>query len=127
MLANAPIHPTIPVVDLTRAKRFYEETLGLKVIATDPSPGAQLQAGGGTSVYLYQRPSTNSTHTMAAFVVEDVEAQVRELKARGVAFEELDMPESGLRTVDGVASMGDMKAAWFKDSEGNTIGVTNLN
>ena len=123
MLASASIHPTLPVVDLERAKKFYVETLGLKVIKEDPSPGAVLQAGGGTKLYLYQRAATKADHTVAGFTVADVEATVAELKAKGVVFQELDIPSMGIKTVNGVASFGDMKSAWFNDTEGNILAV----
>lgn len=125
MLTNATVHPTLPVVDLGRAQKFYEDKLGLKVIQTDPSPGALLQAGGGTGIYIYQRAATKADHTAAAFKVQDVEATVKELKAKGVVFEEVEIPGMG-KTVDGVATFGDMKAAWFKDTEGNMLAITNM-
>jgi predicted enzyme related to lactoylglutathione lyase len=124
MLTNAPVHPTLPVVDLERAKKFYEEKLGLKVIQTDPSPGAVLQAGEGTNIYIYQRAATKADHTAASFTVKDVEGTVKELKARGVVFENIDTPS--FKTVDGIFTMGDIKGAWFKDTEGNTLAVTNM-
>ena len=126
MLTNAPVHPTLPVVDLERAKKFYEEKLGLKVIRTDPSPGAILQAGEGTNIYLYQRAATKADHTTASFIVTDVEATVKELKAKGVVFEEIEIPSMGIKTVDGIASKGELKAAWFKDTEGNILVVSNM-
>lgn len=61
---------------------------------------------------------------MAAWVVEDLEAEVAELRGRGVAFEEYDGP--GLRTVDGIATTPAGKGAWFKDSEGNVLTITQL-
>lgn len=79
MLTNASIHPTLPAVDLDRARKFYEDKLGLRVTRTDPSPGILLQGGNGTAVYLYQRGATKADHTAAAFQVDDVEAQVKEL------------------------------------------------
>ena len=124
MLANAPVHATLPVVDFDRARKFYEETLGLKVIKTDPSPGAVLQAGEGTYIYIYKRGATKADHTAASFTVKDVEATVKGLKAKGVVFDELDVP--GIKTVDSVATIGDVKGAWFKDTEGNTLAVTNM-
>jgi catechol 2,3-dioxygenase-like lactoylglutathione lyase family enzyme len=124
MLTNSPVYPTLPVVDLERAKNFYEEILGFKVIRTDPSPGAILQAGDGTSFYLYQRAATKADHTVASFTVSDVGATVNELKARGVVFEEVNAP--GVKTIDGVATMGELKAAWFKDTEGNLLSVANM-
>ena len=128
MLANARVHPTLPVVDLERAKKFYEGTLGLKVILEDPSPGAVLQAGEGTTLYIYQRAATKADHTVAGFTVKDVEATVKELKAKGVIFEDVDFPS--LKTVEGIATMttpaGEFKVAWFKDTEGNTLAVGNM-
>ncbi len=124
MLASAPIHPTLPVVDLARAKKFYEEKLGLKVIRTDPSPGAVLQAGEGMILYIYQRAATKADHTAASFTVKDVEATVKGLRAKGVVFEEYDMP--GPKTVNSIFTMGEMKGAWFKDTEGNILAVSNL-
>jgi catechol 2,3-dioxygenase-like lactoylglutathione lyase family enzyme len=124
MLTNAPVHPTLPVVDLERAKKFYEEKLGLKVIRTDPSPGAVLQGGEGTILYIYQRAATKADHTAASFTVKEVEATVKELKAKGVVFENIDTPS--FKTVDGIFTMGDIKGAWFKDTEGNTLAVTNM-
>ena len=126
MLTNAPVHPTLPAVDLERAKRFYEEKLGLKVTRTDPSPGALLQAGEGTQIYIYQHSATKADHTAASFTVADVEATVKGLKAKGVVFEEVAIPSMGVKTVDGVATMGEMKAAWFKDTEGNILGIVNM-
>jgi catechol 2,3-dioxygenase-like lactoylglutathione lyase family enzyme len=123
MLTNAPVNPTLPVVDLVRARKFYEEKLGLKVIRTDPSPGATLQAGKGTTLYIYQRAATKADHTAAAFTVSDVEAMVKELKTKGVVFEEVNQP--GIKTVNGIATMGAMKVAWFKDTEGNILAVGN--
>ena len=124
MLTNAPVHPTLPAVELNRAKKFYEEKLGLKVVREDPSPGAILQAGDGTFLYIFQRGATKADHTAASFTVKDVEATVKELKAKGVVFEDIDV--SGFKTVDGIATMGEIKGAWFKDTEGNILAVTNM-
>ena len=128
MPINATVHPTLPVVDLERAKKFYEGTLGLKVILEDPSPGALLQAGEGTNIYIYQRAATKADHTVAGFRIKDVESVVKELKAKGVVFDEVDAP--GLKTVEGIATMttpaGEFKGAWFKDTEGNILAVTNM-
>jgi catechol 2,3-dioxygenase-like lactoylglutathione lyase family enzyme len=128
MLTNGKVHPTLPVVNLERAKRFYERTLGLKIVQEDPSPGVLLQAGEGTNLYIYQRAATKADHTVAGFKVKDVEATVKELRAKGVAFEDVDVP--GMKTVAGVATMttpdGEFKAAWFKDTEGNILSVNNM-
>ncbi len=122
MLNSKPVYPTLPAADIKRARKFYEETLGLKVILEDPSPGLMLQAGGGTMLYLYQRAPTRADHTVAEFMVDDIDAEMKELRSRGVKFEEYNMP--GLKTVNGVASVdGAVKAAWFKDTEGNILAL----
>ena len=126
MLTNAPVHPTLPAADLERAKKFYEEKLGLKVTRTDQSPGAFLQAGGGTQLYIYQRSATKADHTAASFTAADVEATVKELKAKGIVFNDVNIPSMGVKTIDGVATIGEMKAAWFKDTEGNILSITNM-
>jgi len=122
MLASKPVYPTLPAVDIKRARKFYEEMLGLKVIMEDPAPGMMLQAGGGTMLYVYQRTPTKADHTVAEFEVDDIDAEMKELRSKGVKFEEYDMP--GLKTVNGIAKMdGDVKAAWFKDTEGNILAL----
>ena len=126
MLVNSALQATLPVVDLDRARKFYEGKLGLKVVGTDPSPGALLEAGEGTKLYIYQRAATKADHTVASFTVKDVEDEVKELKANGVTFEDIDMPGMGIKTVDGIATIGGMKAAWFKDTEGNIVAVTSM-
>jgi catechol 2,3-dioxygenase-like lactoylglutathione lyase family enzyme len=126
MLTNAPVHPTLPAVDFKRAKEFYEEKLGLKLVKEDPSPGGIFQAGAGTYLYLYERGATKADHTVASFHVEDVVTTVERLKANGIVFEELELPSLGIKTVNGIATLGDMKGAWFKDTEGNILGITNM-
>jgi predicted enzyme related to lactoylglutathione lyase len=122
MLANSPISPTVPVVDLDRAKRFYETTLGLKPVPAnnDNTSGiATFECGKGTSIDLYQRGPSKADHTVATFEVSDTEEEVNALRGKGVVFEEYDMPE--IKTQNGIATHGPHKAAWFKDSEGNIL------
>jgi catechol 2,3-dioxygenase-like lactoylglutathione lyase family enzyme len=121
MISNAKAVPVLPVVDISRARKFYEGKLGLTVHETDPSPGVKYKCGGGTMLYIYQRAATKADHTVMSFDVENVEKEVKELKEKGIVFEEYDMP--GLKTVNGIATMGDMKVAWFKDTEGNILAV----
>ena len=126
MLSKVALHPTIPAVDIERARNFYEGKLGLRVVKTDPSPGVTFEAGEGTILYVYKREATKADHTVVSFIVENVEAEVSELKDKGVEFEEIELPDMGIKTVDGVATMGDMKGAWFKDTEGNILALTNM-
>lgn len=124
MLKNASVHPTIPVVDLDRPKNFYSDVLGLEMISEDPSQGALLKAGDNTTFYMYQREATKADHTVMAFAVDDVEKTIKDLREKGVEFEEYDTPD--IKTVEGIATLGDMKAAWFKDSEGNILSINNM-
>jgi catechol 2,3-dioxygenase-like lactoylglutathione lyase family enzyme len=123
MLSNAMVSPTIPVVDMKRARKFYVEKLGLKVAVEDSSSGLMLEAGHGSMIYLYQREPSPCDHTLAGFYVENFDAEIKELRSRGVKFEDYDIPSMGIKTVNGVANMGGMKGAWFKDTEGNILSV----
>lgn len=126
MLTSATVYVTLPAVDLKRARKFYEETLDLKFVGEDPSPGVTLQAGNNCMLYLYKRSMTKADHTVAGFDVDDVEVQVRDLKDRGVKFEDYDIPDMELKTVNSVATFGLMKSAWFKDTEGNILAIGNF-
>jgi len=124
-MKSTRLTPTLPVVDLERAKRFYVDKLGFKVVMEDPSPGALLQTEGTCgNLYIYQRAPTKADHTVAGFTVEDVEATVKELREKGIVFEEYDLPN--LKTTNGIFSMNGYKAAWFKDTEGNILAVSNM-
>jgi predicted enzyme related to lactoylglutathione lyase len=111
----------LPAQDLERAKAFYRDKLGLTPIQEDPG-GVMYQMAGGTGFGVFRSGGTPSgTHTQMALEVPDVEQAVKDFRARGVKFEEYDSPM--LKTVDGIADIGGTKAAWFKDSEGNVIGL----
>ena len=126
MLTNSMVAPNLPAVDLKRARKFYEEKLGLKVVMEDPSPGIMLQAGQGTMMYVYQRAATKADHTVASFKVDNIEAEMKELKGKGVKFEDYDLPKMGIKTVNGIATMGNMKFSWFKDTEGNILSLAQM-
>jgi catechol 2,3-dioxygenase-like lactoylglutathione lyase family enzyme len=123
MLGESPVGATLAVKDQEKAKEFYEGKLGLKI--KDEMEGwVSYQCGKGTvlGVYPSQFAGTNEA-TGATFLVEDLEAEMKELRAKGIEFEEYDFP--GLKTENGIASMDDdHKAAWFKDPDGNTIALT---
>ncbi len=119
MLADRPIHPALPAADLERARRFYAEKLGLTPESEGPG-GLFYRCGENTRFLLFPSQGTASgTHTQAGWTVDDIEAEVADLKARGVVFEEYDTPS--LKTIKSVASTGPTRAAWFKDSEGNLL------
>jgi predicted enzyme related to lactoylglutathione lyase len=122
MLNKAPITPYIPAADVARARKFYEQTLGLKP-KEEYAGGVIYECGNGTIVFLYKSAGAGTSKASTAFWrVDDVEAEVAELRARGVVFEEYDMP--GLKTENGIATGGGAKTAWFKDTEGNILAVS---
>ncbi len=122
MLKNAPITSYVPVADVARARRFYEGTLGL-VPKEDYAGGVIYECGGGTLFFMYPSAGAGTSKASQAFwTVDDVEAEVAELKGRGVVFEEYGMP--GLKTRNSIATGGGARTAWFKDSEGNILAVS---
>jgi len=124
MIKDQRSHTTLPASDLGRAKKFYAEKLGLSPATESPSALFYV-TGGGTRFTIYPTPNqTRGGHTQMGFSVDDVEKSVAVLRAAGVVFEEYDFP--GLKTIGGVAQTGDVRAAWFKDSEGNLIGLVQL-
>lgn len=122
MFKPSRVAAMLPAQDLERAKAFYRDKLGLTPVQDMGERGIiyTLVGGGGFVLYLSGgKPS--GTHTQLAFEVGDVEQAANDLKAKGVSLEEYDTPR--LKTVNGIADMGGVKAAWFKDSEGNLIGL----
>jgi predicted enzyme related to lactoylglutathione lyase len=127
MLKEARVAAILPAVDIKRAKRFYSEKLGLPTPDMPvPEDGAAFVSGDRTMLYLYERENgTKADHTVAGWLVEDVEKAVDELREKGVVFERYDMP--GLKTDErGIAESGGAKSAWFKDTEGNILAITEL-
>jgi len=121
MLQKYPFHAYIPARDLQRARRFYEDKIGLR--PKDASAGGVFyEFGGGTACFLYPSAGAGTSKASQAFWdVDDLERVVRELEKRGVQFEDYDMP--GMKTVNHVFEGGGAKAAWFKDSEGNIMAL----
>ena len=121
MLQQSPMYAYIPASDVARAREFYEEKIGFKP-TKEVAGGVVYECGGGTACFLYPTPNAGTSKASQAFwQVKDVEREVTELKSRGVTFEEYDMP--GMKTVNSIATAGGAKAAWFKDTEGNTMAV----
>jgi catechol 2,3-dioxygenase-like lactoylglutathione lyase family enzyme len=119
---QSAVHPTISVTDLSRAKEFYGKTLGLEQKG-EMDGHIAYQLGQGTYLVVFQRKDApKAENTVASFTVDNVEAAVKWLTERGVAIEEVDTP--GLKTVNGIAKMGNFEGAWFKDPDGNTLAVT---
>ena len=107
--------------DLEATRKFYEEIIGL--VPKQEYAGGVIYECGGTEVFMYPTPNAGTSKASQAFwQVADVEKEVLELKARGVTFEEYDMP--GITMKNSIATGGGAKTAWFKDTEGNILAVS---
>jgi predicted enzyme related to lactoylglutathione lyase len=121
MLSNAPIRAYIPATDIARARQFYEGKIGLR--PKQEYAGGVIYDCGGTEVFMYPTSNAGTSRASQAFwQVDDVEAEVADLKARGVTFEEYDFP--GQKMHNSIATGGGAKTAWFKDTEGNIMAVS---
>lgn len=130
MLKNGRVATRIPVRDLERARAFYAEKLGLE--GTEERPGGLLyRFPDGSAFALFESAGAASgTHTQMGWEVDDIEATVADLKARGLEFEEVEMP--GMEAKDGIVEVpgnypskggrGE-RAAWFRDLDGNLMGL----
>jgi len=121
MLTHAPIRAYLPASDVARARKFYEQKVGLT--PKEVSDGGVTYECGGAEVFLYLTPNAGTSKASQAFwQVTDVEAEMRDLKARGVVFEEYDLP--GVEMKNGIAVGCGAKTAWFKDTEGNILAIS---
>ena len=123
MLTERSISAVLCSTDLDRSQEFYEKQVGLTLSAETIKNHLVFEAGDGTTLLVYGRANPNlADHTQVRFWSSDVAADVKELQARGVVFEEYDFPT--FKTVDCVAtSPGIGVSAWFKDPDGNTIAL----
>jgi catechol 2,3-dioxygenase-like lactoylglutathione lyase family enzyme len=123
MLNSGTVTANIPAADLVRARDFYADKLGLTPSFQIDGLFLLYRTAGGSAFSVYQTEYAGQAgHTIAQWHVDDVAAEVRDLKAKGITFEHYDMP--GVQWEDDVASLEGMgKAAWFKDSEGNILCV----
>jgi catechol 2,3-dioxygenase-like lactoylglutathione lyase family enzyme len=129
VLAEGNVASRIPAQDLSRARSFYAEKLGLEPVEERPG-GLRYRCGNGEFALFESAGAAAGGHTQMAWEVDDLEQTIAELRMRSVIFEEYDVP--GLKTVNGIAevegnyhSKGGVgeKAAWFKDSEGNLLAI----
>ena len=121
MLQDSPLYAYLPAKDVARARRFYEQTLGLRP-AREIAGGVYYEFGRQTAAFLYESPNAGTSKASQAFWhVDDIEREVAALKARGVVFEDYDLP--GAKSPSGVLTAGGAKAAWFKDTEGNILAI----
>src|SRR5258706_7582154 len=121
MLQKSPMYSYIPAREVKGAGKFYEQKLGLKP-KQETAGGVVYEFAEHTACFLYPTPNAGTSRASQAFwQVEDIEREVAELKARGVKFEDYDMP--GMKTENGITTAGGARSAWFKDSEGNIMAL----
>lgn len=121
MLQNSPMYAYLPAKDVGRARKFYEETIGLRP-KQEAAGGVIYEFAMGTACFLYPTPNAGTSRASQAFwQVDDIEREVAELKARGVRFEEYDFPD--MKGENSIYTGGGAKAAWFKDTEGNILAI----
>lgn len=120
MLSSAPVTTMLPVMDMKRAREFYENKLGLKPVGLKPDGKFVYACAAGAFIALFPKEGgTKADHTAISFQVSDIGSVIKELQKSGVVFENYDLP--GLKTVNHVCVLGSEKAAWFKDTEGNFL------
>ncbi|MFE9325418.1 VOC family protein [Nocardia sp. NPDC052278] len=124
MLRNAHIEARIPTEDLGRARRWYAEKLGLEPVE-EREGGLRYEGATGVFCLFASAGASDGSFTQMGFYVDDIEATVADLRARGVVFEEYDGTVNGIMDIEGnYPSKGRAeRGAWFRDSEGNLLGI----
>ena len=120
MINATMVVATVPVSDLERAKEFYGNTLGLTFLWETPV-SVRFRCGAVSEISIFKRPPITTEHTLAHFEVDDIEAVVQDLEGKGVEF--LDYTEGPLTTTGHIAQLGPARGAWFRDPDGNTLGL----
>lgn len=118
------LHAVLPAADIQRARSFYHDTLGLE--PSEEHPGSLIyHPVQGTAFEIYETDDAGTVGTsQMGWFTDDLDSEMEQLRERGIVFEKLDV--QGVKTVRGVAGMPDAKAAWFRDTEGNLLCITQL-
>ncbi len=127
MLSNARIEARIPTQDLERARRWYAEKLGLEPVE-ERDGGLRYEGASGVFCLFASAGASDGSFTQMSFYVDDVQATVADLRANGVVFEQYEGTVNGIMDIEGnYPSKGrGERAAWFRDSEGNMLGVAQI-
>ncbi len=121
MFSNLEVQAVIPASDLGRAREFYKEKLGLEPV--EERERDLIYQVKDSRFLLYETSFAGTAqNTTASWITSDLDGVMAEMRSRGVVFEDYDFP--GLKTENGVASDGHGRAAWFKDSEGNILALS---
>ncbi len=124
-LSDYRVGPAVAVADLTAARRFYEEKVGLRVADEMEGEMVLYECGGDSTLMIYASPdhAGKATHTLAGWEVPDLEAEMGELESRGLDFVRYNGTDGPATDERGIFASGPMRVAWFKDPEGNTFAV----
>ena len=124
MLSGIPLQPRLPASDIDRARAWYHDKLQLDPAREDDG-GLWYQTGGTWFLVFRTSNAGTARNTAAGWTVPDLRAFMAETRSRGVTFDEVDLG-NGMQTVDGLLNLDGFLLAWFKDSEGNTIEMSQL-
>ena len=123
MLSDKDTYASLPVTDIERARGFYRDTLGLTEERV--TEGGVMYRSGGTRFFVYPSRYRAAGHTQMSWLARDIKAEVAALRRKGVMFEQYDVP--GLEMVEGIAHSGpNVWTAWFKDPDGNLLGLSQI-
>ncbi len=124
MLGEHPVTPVLLAKDLSAAREFYHDKIGLEIL-NENEEAIVFACGGGTHLDVTKSTvGTADEQTQASWQVQDIHAEVAELRARGVRIEDYDMP--GLKTDNGIADIGFAWAAWITDPGKNALGILQI-
>ncbi len=124
MLGDHPISPVLLAKDLAAAREFYHDKLGLEIL-TENEEALDFKCGGGTHLSVTKSTvGTADEQTQAGWQVDDIRAEVADIRARGVRIEDYDLP--GLKTEDGIADLGFAWMAWIIDPGKNALAIMQL-
>ena len=119
MLDELEVIAVLPVKDMNRARAFYKDAFGFEPTEEDDT-GVMFRLKGGTSFMLYETENAGTAkNTQLCWMTSDLDGDMAQLRSKGVTFADLDLP--GLKTENGVATLGPSRSAWFSDSEGNVL------
>ena len=123
MIADKNTYATLPVSDLKRARNFYRDVLGLREDMV--TEGGLMYGSGQTQFFIFPSRHRPGGHTQMSWQVGDIKQEVAALRQRGIKFEEFDLP--GIKSVEGIVQSGvDVWTAWFKDPDGNLLGLSQI-
>jgi len=121
VLGNHPVHPVLLAKDLAAARHFYHDQVGLEILVERGDDAIEFRTGSTKITLSKSTTGTADSQTQLAWEVDDLAAELAELRARGVKIEDYDLP--GLRTENGIADIGFALMAWIVDPGSNALAI----